>query len=111
MIRDEVLRALRAYQDELHHLTAAVSNRDWLDVVARLERGEDPREVRANAAPKVRAFEHIGRRWHAHMLPRWTPTHASDVLASLERDVFPVIGAMPIAGITPLVPSSNRIGV
>ena len=38
--RDEVLRALRAYQDELHHLTAAISNRDWVDVRARLERGK-----------------------------------------------------------------------
>jgi prephenate dehydrogenase len=42
--RDEVLRALRAYQDELHHLTAAISNRDWLDVRARLERGKAYRD-------------------------------------------------------------------
>lgn len=42
--RDEVLRALRSYQDELHHLTAAISNRDWLDVVARLERGKAYRD-------------------------------------------------------------------
>ena len=65
-----------------------------------LGRGEDPRLGRSAEDPQRRAFEHIGRRWHAHMLPRWTPKHAADVVASLERDVFPAIGAMPIASIT-----------
>lgn len=38
--RDEVLRALRHYQDELQGLHAALSNRDWPEVRARLERGK-----------------------------------------------------------------------
>ncbi len=38
--RDEVLRALRQYQDELQGLHAALSNRDWPEVRARLERGK-----------------------------------------------------------------------
>jgi prephenate dehydrogenase len=42
--RDEVLRALRQYQDELQSLQAAISNRDWLEVVARLERGKAYRD-------------------------------------------------------------------
>ncbi len=42
--RDEVLRALRQYQDELQTLHAAISNRDWLEVVARLERGKAYRD-------------------------------------------------------------------
>ena len=37
--RDEVLRALRAYQDELQAFQAALANRDYLEVTARLERG------------------------------------------------------------------------
>lgn len=37
--RDEVLRALRDYQDELHGLQIALANRDYHEVVARLERG------------------------------------------------------------------------
>lgn len=37
--RDEVLRALRQFQDELQAMQASLANRDWLDVVARLERG------------------------------------------------------------------------
>jgi prephenate dehydrogenase len=42
--RDEVLRALRQYQDELQTLHAAISNRDWLEVIARLERGKAYRD-------------------------------------------------------------------
>lgn len=42
--RDEILRALRQYQDELQTLHAAVSNRDWLEVIARLERGKAYRD-------------------------------------------------------------------
>lgn len=42
--RDEVLRALRKYQDELQAFHAALSNRDYLDVVARLERGKAYRD-------------------------------------------------------------------
>ena len=42
--RDELLRALQQYQDELHSLHAAIANRDWLEVVARLERGKAYRD-------------------------------------------------------------------
>lgn len=37
--RDEVLRALREFQDELQAFHAALSNRDYLEVTARMERG------------------------------------------------------------------------
>jgi cyclohexadieny/prephenate dehydrogenase len=42
--RDEVLRALRRYQDELQAFHAALANRDYLDVIARLERGKTYRD-------------------------------------------------------------------
>ncbi len=38
--RDEVLRALSAFQDELHGFQTALANRDWPEVRARLERGK-----------------------------------------------------------------------
>lgn len=38
--RDEVLRALRHYQDELQTFQAALANRDYVEVIARLERGQ-----------------------------------------------------------------------
>uniref|UniRef100_UPI001577404D tyrosine-type recombinase/integrase n=1 Tax=Sphingomonas bacterium TaxID=1895847 RepID=UPI001577404D len=67
-----------------------------------LARGADPRIIGARST-EVRRFDDIARRWHEHMLRRWTKVHAGDVLASLERDVFPAIGAMPLAAITPPV--------
>ncbi|MEY4940503.1 MAG: hypothetical protein RIQ93_2238 [Verrucomicrobiota bacterium] len=42
--RDEVLRALREFQDELQGFQAALANRDYLEVVARLERGKAYRD-------------------------------------------------------------------
>src|SRR3546814_15621879 len=32
--------------------------------------------------------------------PQWAAIHASDVLRSLERDIFPEIGEIPIADLT-----------
>jgi prephenate dehydrogenase len=42
--RDEILRALRQFEDELHAFQVALSNRDYVDVVARLERGKAYRD-------------------------------------------------------------------
>ncbi len=42
--RDEVLRALRQFQEELHAFQIALSNRDYVEVVARLERGKAYRD-------------------------------------------------------------------
>jgi prephenate dehydrogenase len=42
--RDEVLRAVRGYQEELHGLERAVANRDWFEVQAILERGKAYRD-------------------------------------------------------------------
>jgi len=42
--RDEVLRALRSYQEELHGVERALSNRDWFELLAILERGQAYRD-------------------------------------------------------------------
>lgn len=60
-----------------------------------LRDGRDP--AHAGGAPET--FEQLARAWHAHQLPRWSTTHAADVLASLERDVFSAIGKRPIGEI------------
>jgi prephenate dehydrogenase len=41
---DELLRALRRFQDELHAMQSSLENRDWLEVTARLERAKVWRE-------------------------------------------------------------------
>lgn len=47
-------------------------------------------------------FERIAREWHAMNVPKWDDVHAGDVLRSLERDVFPYIGSVPIRQLTSL---------
>jgi cyclohexadieny/prephenate dehydrogenase len=42
--RDEVMRALRAYQEELHGMERALANRDWFEVQAIMERGKAYRD-------------------------------------------------------------------
>jgi prephenate dehydrogenase len=42
--RDEVLRALRAFQEDLHGMERALANRDWFEVQAMLERGKAYRD-------------------------------------------------------------------
>lgn len=42
--RDEVLRALRQFQEELHGFQIALANRDYLEIAARLERGKAYRD-------------------------------------------------------------------
>ncbi|OWK32311.1 tyrosine-type recombinase/integrase [Sphingomonas mucosissima] len=62
-----------------------------------LARGEDPR----TRSTRVETFEAAARAWHAVQLEGWTPVHATDVLVSLERDVFPAIGPQPLSAIAP----------
>lgn len=58
----------------------------------------------ANGAAQEDTFEAVARRWHALQAPRWAPVHSGDVLRSLERDVFPTLGPLPIRDIdVPLV--------
>jgi integrase len=69
-----------------------------------LDDGLDP-AVQRRVASKARSeanentFEVIARRWHDLRKPTWSAVHAADVLRSLERDVFPDVGELPIATI------------
>ena len=71
-----------------------------------LEQGADPGAQRK--ASKVQAsaeaantFEAVARDWHQHQAGRWEPDTAGRVLTSLANDVFPVLGARPMASIKP----------
>lgn len=79
--------------------------RDLRDEARKLLRaGADPgaerkRQGRAARDQAGSAFEAVARDWHGLNEGRWAEVHASDVLRSLERDVFPTIGARAIAEI------------
>lgn len=66
--------------------------------IEQLGRGEDPRSC--STGPIARTFEVAARAWHDLRRPEWTPVHAGDVLTSLERDVFPAIGALALGDVT-----------
>lgn len=51
----------------------------------------------ARAMSASNTFEVVARNWFALQEDRWTPVHAKDVISSLEKEVFPWIGALPIA--------------
>ncbi|QHL91648.1 integrase arm-type DNA-binding domain-containing protein [Sphingomonas changnyeongensis] len=78
---------------------------------ARLRREAAKKQLREHIDPGVEAkvaklvaatgheqtFEAVARDWYATQLDRWKPVHARDVITSLERDVFPHIGKLPMA--------------
>ena len=66
--------------------------------------GKDPGLVAQRAklirsTPSAVTFERFARAWHEHEKDRWKPVHADDVITSLERDVFPALGAYDVADI------------
>lgn len=70
-----------------------------------LEQGIDPgtekkerERVKKDAAANT--FEKLAREWHTNRLSSWRESTAKDTLRRLEVDIFPQIGAMPIASIT-----------
>lgn len=79
--------------------------RDMRDAArAVLKSGRDPslESRRARHARKVGhadTFETFARAWHELQVPRWKPVHAADVIESMERDLFAVIGAYPVGEI------------
>lgn len=46
------------------------------------------------------SFEVIAREWFVRHAPNWKENHSSKIIARLEKDIFPWIGARPIAEIT-----------
>jgi hypothetical protein len=81
-----------------------------------LAAGVDPGEQRwaAKAAGLERAansFEVVAREWHVKQSASWVEDHASRIMLRLENDVFPWIGARPIANVaaSDLLSTVNRI--
>jgi integrase len=70
-----------------------------------LDSGVDPgadKQAKKRVDPSIAAqlFETIARKWHANWQTNKVGKHAGYVIRRMEKYVFPVIGAMPIATIT-----------
>lgn len=71
------------------------------DARRQLAAGIDPGAAkRAAKQAEGESFEAIAREWFAKEEPTWVDSHADRILRRFERDVFPLIGARPVAGIT-----------
>jgi len=53
----------------------------------------------SNVALAENSFEVIAREWFVRHSPNWKENHSSKIIARLEKDIFPWIGARPIAEI------------
>ncbi|APX67328.1 hypothetical protein AV944_00330 [Sphingomonas sp. LK11] len=66
--------------------------------------GVQPKAISARMAERLAqsaiTFEQLARDWHEARRDRWTEVNAADVLASLERHVFPAIGEDLASAIT-----------
>ncbi|WP_321934420.1 tyrosine-type recombinase/integrase [Paraburkholderia sp. J8-2] len=56
-------------------------------------------EKAATVASTANSFEVIAREWFARFEPTWAETHSSKIIQRLEKDVFPWLGARPVAEI------------
>ena len=69
-----------------------------------LANGADPGDIKkaqkaAVVALAENSFELVAREWFSKHAPNWKENHSSKIIARLEKDVFPWIGAIPIAEI------------
>lgn len=81
-------------------LKAARDRRD--DARKLIADGIDPsdhrKEIRAAAIDRAsNSFEAVTREWLAKFASEWAPKHKDRVIRRFERDIFPIIGARPIA--------------
>jgi len=81
-------------------LSDARAKRD--EAAGLLAEGHDPNVVKKLKIEAARlTFERIAREWYANAKSQWASIHAADIIRSLERDVFPTIGDLPVGQLTP----------
>jgi integrase len=67
-----------------------------------IDPGKDKQQKKqADKMKASNAFESVAREWHDIKKSEWTDNHAERVIASLEKDIFPHIGSLPISEIQP----------
>jgi integrase len=95
--------ALGRYPDVT--LTAARKARDAAK--SHKAEGRDPVQVRKieklrGASAGGDSFKTVAMEWYAKQAPQWSASHAERSLRQLERDLFPWLGARPMADIQPM---------
>jgi len=97
------LKLAREKADEARRLVAAgidpSDQRKQSKATAQQERQAEA--MSAAGLPVPGTFENVAREWHEVRKADWSDSYGEKVLRRLEVDVFPWLGARPIASITP----------
>lgn len=99
---DVPLKLARERRDERrkgHAAGTTPSDQLKAEKATKARRAEGER-LAASGLPGLGTFEHTARAWHAYMLAGWAPSHGTKVLAPLENDLLPHIGAWQLSDIT-----------
>jgi len=96
----EKLLALGVYPK----VSLSVARGMQVKAVELLDAGVDPstnkrQQKDADKLKKANTFEAIARDWYGEVKKEWTPDHAMRVLHSMEKEIFPHFGNMPITQI------------
>src|SRR3546814_15182565 len=74
---------------------------DWSSDVCSSDLVARKLHIQANIEAARVTFEKVAREWHEANAPQWAKVHAAEVIRTLERDVFPAIGSLPIGALNP----------
>lgn len=88
------------------HVSLADARLKRDEAAGQLAEGHDPAimkklRIEARLEASRQTFEKSAREWYETVKSQWAGRHSDDVMRSLERDVFPSIGALPIGQLTP----------
>lgn len=84
----------------LYPVVTLAAARDYAITAKRLLMdGIDPSEHEPEQA-RAESFETVAREWHTLQSARWSPVHAADTLAAIERDLFPALGGAMVDAVT-----------
>ena len=89
-------------------VSLAAARAELGEVKALLLEGKDPVTERrvnraATAASADNTFQAVAGEWLAMKQKEWSPGHFTKSARALERDIYPAIGNLPIASITPAI--------
>lgn len=89
-------------------VSLAAARAELGEVKALLLEGKDPVTERrvnraATAASADNTFQSVAGEWLAMKQKEWSPGHFTKSARALERDIYPAIGNLPIASITPAI--------
>jgi len=93
------VRAAREEAERMREMLARGEDPGAIRNVVRQEANQQKQLAREESARNANTFEKVARDWHAREREHLVPIYADEIMRRLERNIFPMLGAMPIAEI------------